>query len=83
MRTSRCTATVDILNADRDKSSWHELWAGAVAVNELCVKRGRAGVSFGLGRSPFLFPSTDIIPLTTSDMQVLRVDYSLNWLKIK
>ena len=50
--TGRCTATVDLLNADRETSSWHEIWAGAVAVNAMCVKKGRAGKSFVPGRSP-------------------------------
>ena len=76
--TSKCTATVDLLNADRETGSWRELWAGAVAVNEICVKNGKAGMS-SEGRSPLLSPCTGIIELTLSDMQVPKVDYLLNW----
>lgn len=79
---SKCTATVDLLNADKQTSSWRELWAGAVAVNDMCVKKGKAGASFGQGRLPLLFPSTGIITLTTSDDQVPRVDCLLNWRQI-
>ena len=77
--TSKCTATVDLLNGDDETSSWRELWAGAVAVNDMCVKKGKAGMSLGHGRSTLLSPSTGTIELTTSDMQVPKVDYLLNW----
>ena len=80
--TSKCTATIDLLNADSETSSWRELWAGAVAVNDMCVKKGKAGMSVAPGRSPLLSHSTGTIELTTSDMQVPRVDYLLNWREI-
>ena len=73
--TSKCTATVDLLNADSEKCSWRELWAGAVAVNELCVKKGKPGMSTGHGRSPLLSPCTGTIELTINHMQVPKVDY--------
>ena len=44
-----CVATVDFFEADTDKGSWLEIWAAAVAVNELCIVKGTAGTAFDLG----------------------------------
>lgn len=34
------------------------MWAAAVAVNEMCVTKGKAGAAFGLGKSAlFALPS--------------------------
>ena len=46
-----CTATVDFEKGDTDRSSHFELWAAAVAVDAICVARGKAGAAFGLGES--------------------------------
>lgn len=46
-----CTATIDFEEGDTDKSSWYEMWMAAVAVNEMCVTKGKAGAAFGLGKS--------------------------------
>lgn len=44
-----CTAVVDLEDDKDDTGSWLDLWAGAVAVNAMCVKDGKAGMSFGHG----------------------------------
>ena len=44
-----CTSAVDLVEGDTDNSSWNEMWAAAVAVEEICVKKGKAGAAFGLG----------------------------------
>ena len=49
-----CTAEVKILDGDTATCSWREVWAAAVAVNEKCVKKSKAGIAFDLGKSPFL-----------------------------
>ena len=49
-----CTAEVKILDVITERCSWRNVWAAAVAVNEKCVKKGKAGIAFGLGKSPFL-----------------------------
>ncbi len=38
-------AIVDVENRDRVTGRWFDLWAGAVAVNGMCVTRGLAGTS--------------------------------------
>lgn len=45
-----CTITVELMDEVEDTASWFELWEGAVAVSEMCVKQGKAGISFGNGR---------------------------------
>lgn len=45
-----CTATIDFEEGDTDKASWYEMWMAAVAVNEMCVKKGKAGAAFDLGK---------------------------------
>lgn len=45
-----CTATVDLIDQEADSCSWTDLWAGAVAVDRMCVQNGKAGMSFGHGK---------------------------------
>lgn len=45
-----CTAIIDFAGGDTDESSWIEMWAAAVAVNEMCVTKGKAGAAYGLGQ---------------------------------
>ena len=47
--------TIDSVDEEPDYSTYYELWAAAVAVNELCIKKGLAGVALRLGESIF-FP---------------------------
>lgn len=44
-----------------------------MAVNEKCVKKGKAGIAYGLGKSPFLFPDVSTVTLMTGDLQALGV----------
>lgn len=64
-----CTAEVKILDVNTETCSWRNVWAAAVAVNEKCVKKGKAGIAFGLGESPFLFPYVSTVALMAGDMQ--------------
>ncbi len=45
-----CIAEVQLVETDKVKCSWYELWAGAVAVNKLCVEVGESGISYGHGK---------------------------------
>lgn len=54
---STCTAIVDLIDEVEDTGTWFELWAGAAAVIEMCVKHGKAGISFGNGRNGQLMVS--------------------------
>lgn len=45
-------AVIDIVSRDQVTGRWFDLWAGAVAVNAICVASGYAGTSLlpgGLG----------------------------------
>ncbi len=44
-----CTARIDLEDEEDDTASYLDLWAGAVAVDRMCVNEGKAGMSFGLG----------------------------------
>jgi len=44
-----CTARIDLEDDKDDTASYLDLWAGAVAVDRMCVNEGKAGMSFGLG----------------------------------
>ena len=44
---------MDSVDGEPDYSTWYEMWAAAVAVNELCVTKGLAGVASRLGSSIF------------------------------
>lgn len=46
-----CTAIVDFVKGDTDRSSDFEFWAAAVAVNTICVANGKAGYAYNLGQS--------------------------------
>jgi hypothetical protein len=46
-----CIAEVQLVETDNVKCSWYDLWAGAVAVNKLCVEVGESGISYGHGKS--------------------------------
>ena len=54
---STCAATVDLVDGVEESGSWYELWEGAVAVYEMCVKRGKAGISYGHGSNHYLMIS--------------------------
>ena len=56
--------TVDFVEGGTDKTSWLIIWEAAVAVNKMCVKSGKAGISFGLGES---FCSSDLDGMLRSD----------------
>lgn len=56
-----CTSVVDLVDGDTDNSSWFEMWAAAVAVDEICVKHGKAGAAFGLGKSMCSFGAEERI----------------------
>lgn len=45
-----CIVEVQLVETDNVKCSWYELWAGAVAVNKLCVEVGESGISYGHGK---------------------------------
>lgn len=51
-----CTAIVDFAEGDTDNSSWFEMWAAAVAVDEMCVTKGKAGAAHGLGELTHSLP---------------------------
>ena len=51
-----CIATINFFEGDADKGSWIEMWAAAVAVNELCVVRGIGGSAFDLGNLILCIP---------------------------
>ena len=42
-------------------ASPREIWAGAVAVNEMCVKKGMSGAAYSLGESRFILHSFSTI----------------------
>ena len=44
---------IDSVDEESDYSTWYDMWAAAVAVNELCIKKGLAGVALRLGESIF------------------------------
>ena len=45
--------TIDSVDEEPDYSTWYNMWAAAVAVNELCIKKDLAGVALRLGESMF------------------------------
>ena len=51
--TGFCSAVIDVEDGEADKSSWHEMWMAAVAVNEICVQNGQAGTAHRLGKPWF------------------------------
>ena len=51
--TGLCSAVIDSEDGEADKSSWHEMWMAAVAVNEICVQNGEAGTAHRLGEPSF------------------------------
>ena len=51
--TGFCSAIIDVEDGEADKSSWHEMWMAAVAVNEICVQNGWAGTAHELGEPSF------------------------------
>ena len=46
-----CVETINISDnrENSDKCSWTDLWRGAVAIDKLCIQKGRSGVSFEHG----------------------------------
>lgn len=46
-----CTALLTLDDHEDDKCSYWDIWAAAVAVDRLCVKKGMAGEAHGLGKS--------------------------------
>lgn len=67
--------TIDLRDDDTDLGSWLELWAGVVAVNEICVKKGKAGISFGNGKSP-----KDCVDAVTLVVEKFRVEWAADGL---
>lgn len=51
---SSCTATINLVDEVKDTGTWFQLWEGAAAVTEMCVRRGKAGISFGNGHDGHL-----------------------------
>lgn len=51
---SSCTATISLVDEVKDTGTWFQLWEGAAAVTEMCVRRGKAGISFGNGHDGHL-----------------------------
>ena len=51
--TGFCSAVIDAEDGEADKSSWHEMWMAAVAVNVICVQNGKAGTAHKLGEPWF------------------------------
>lgn len=49
--SGKCTAIFEFVTGDTDRSTWYEMWAAVVAINKLCVKKGKAGAAFSLGES--------------------------------
>ena len=48
-RVALCAETINIVEGNQDSSSWLELWRSAVAVEKLCIQKGRTGVAFKQG----------------------------------
>lgn len=46
------TLSTYLRNIDRDQAVGWEIWAAAVKVNAMCVRRGLAGVATGIGKFP-------------------------------
>ena len=49
-----CRIDIDIFHrrgVNEDKSSWFDLWAAGVAVQEKCIKQGKLGTAINLGES--------------------------------
>ena len=48
----RCQVVVATLTrgGTGDTSDWYKVWAAAMAVEVMCVKRGKPGVAVGLGK---------------------------------
>ena len=57
--SSQCLGTIDFQQQGdttaKDLSSWYEMWAAAVAVNEMCVRFGQGGTAYGLGEFLIFF----------------------------
>ncbi|KAI4197501.1 MAG: hypothetical protein LQ350_005878 [Teloschistes chrysophthalmus] len=49
--TNGCMLVVraDVYTPRPDKATWYDIWAAAVAVRQICVVKGHAGQSIGLG----------------------------------
>ena len=48
--TGSCVSTVNFVEGgDIEKARWFDIWAAAVAVERMCVRKGNAGIAFGLG----------------------------------
>ena len=48
LNESTCTVIVDLLKGDTETNSWYKLWEGAVALIEMCVKKGEMGFYSGM-----------------------------------
>ncbi|KAG7008895.1 hypothetical protein G7Y79_00004g014790 [Physcia stellaris] len=47
--TGYCVSTVNFVEGgDIEKARWFDIWAAAVAVKRMCVRKGNAGIAFGL-----------------------------------
>lgn len=53
----------------RDVEEWSEIWAAAVAVNEMCFKQGLLGTALGLGKLESKFPRCFRLDDTAPSMQ--------------
>lgn len=47
-----CKAALELRSADvrTDQTSFWSVWLAAVAINAMCVKRGRSGIAWGFGK---------------------------------
>jgi hypothetical protein len=53
----------------RDVEKYSEIWAAAVAVNEMCIKQGKLGTALGLGKLESQFPRCFRLDDTAPSMQ--------------
>lgn len=42
----RCDSHVTVIGPCHDRAGWAEVWAAAVAANEMCGKGGRLGLAY-------------------------------------
>ena len=49
--TGMCQAIVDLRGNQRERSSWFDVWAAAVAVERMCVRKGVAGIAYTSSKS--------------------------------
>ena len=54
---------MQVQGANREIESWFHVWEAAVAINALCVGKGKSGIASGLGKSLFFLLSISTVTL--------------------